>query len=181
MIGVDGSVDRMRELSWRASRKPARGGLPNLLFGQLSLADAPGELVGLADVLTVLLPWGSLLRAVAVPELDALKRLTACARLGARVRFLFGYGAGPEAAAVKELGLPALGTEPGLRRLEQAYALAGFRVRGRTLASEAIRQVGSTWAKKLAFSDGKRVFVELLGEVEAKDDRSCEEGTSNDR
>jgi 16S rRNA (adenine(1408)-N(1))-methyltransferase len=171
VIGVDGNSDGMRQMAWRASRKPARGGLPNLLFGRLSLADAPGELVCLADMLTVLLPWGSLLQAVAVPELDALRRLQACARAGARARFLFGYGAGPEAAAVKKLRLPALGTEPGLSHLEQAYALAGFRVRGRYLAPEAIRRVASTWAKKLAFSAGKRVFVELLGEVEATDDR----------
>jgi 16S rRNA (adenine(1408)-N(1))-methyltransferase len=165
VIGVDGNAEGMREMSWRASRKPARGGLPNLLFGRLSLADAPGELVGLADVLTLLLPWGSLLQAVAVPELDALRRLKACARAGARVRFLYGYGAEREAAAVKELGLPALGTAPVLSHLEQAYAVAGLRVRGQYLGSEAIRGLASTWAKKLAFSDSKRVFVEFLGEM----------------
>jgi hypothetical protein len=89
VIGVDANVDALRESSRRFAVKPARGGLPNALLGRLALADAPGELVGLADSLTVLLPWGSLLRAVAVPDRDALRALRRICRTGAELRVVF--------------------------------------------------------------------------------------------
>ena len=64
-MGVDAAAEALREPSRRALPKPARGGMANVRFGVLALERAPGELAGLADTLTVLLPWGSLLAAVA--------------------------------------------------------------------------------------------------------------------
>ncbi len=163
IIGVDANPALMREISHRASRKPARGGLPNALFGQLSLEDAPGELVGLTDALTVLFPWGSLLRAVAVPE-DGLRNLAALGKPGCRVHFLYGYG-GREARWVEELGLPALGTSEALGALESAYAAAGLAVAARYAPREGIARVETTWAKKIAFSHTERIFVEIRGKI----------------
>jgi len=163
VIGTDANADGLREISRRASRKPARGGLPNVLFGRLSLEDAPGELAQLADAITVLFPWGSLLRAVAVPECEALRRLALIGKPGARFRFLHGYGVGREARAVDELGLPALGDPSTLRALEDAYADAGLRLEARYVSREEVALIQTTWAKKIAFSDHERVFVELSG------------------
>jgi 16S rRNA (adenine(1408)-N(1))-methyltransferase len=150
----------LREISIRASRKPTRGGLPNVLFGRLSLEDAPGELVQLADAITVLFPWGSLLRAVALPEPEALRKLALIGKPSARFRFLYGYGP-CEARAVEELGLPPLGGPSALRELEDAYADAGLRVGARYVPREEVASIQTTWAKKIAFSVRERVFVEL--------------------
>jgi 16S rRNA (adenine(1408)-N(1))-methyltransferase len=49
--------------------------MPNLLFGRLALEGAPGGLEGLAGRLSVLLPWGSLLRAAAGADPEGLRRL----------------------------------------------------------------------------------------------------------
>ena len=165
IIGTDANADRLGEISRRASRKAARGGLPNVLFGRLSLDDAPAELVQLADAITVLFPWGALLQAVAVPEREALHRLARIGKPGARVRFLYGYGIGREAAAVEELGLPALGGSSILRALERAYADAGLQIEGRYVSCEEIALLQTTWAKKIAFSNAVRLFVELSGRV----------------
>lgn len=73
-------------MSRRFAAKPARGGLRNALLGRLALEAAPGELVGLADALTVLLLWGSLLRAVALPDAAALRALRALCRPRAGAR-----------------------------------------------------------------------------------------------
>jgi hypothetical protein len=101
---------------------------------------------------------------VARPEPAALARLRACARPGAQLRIVFGYGPA-EAAAVQDL--PGL-AEPGrLAALVGAYRDAGFRVRARPLAREQVGELGTTWAGKLAFSGGDRQFVELLGAVES--------------
>ncbi len=153
----------MREVSRRSLRKPARGGVPNALFGRLSLEDAPGELIRLADVLTVLFPWGALLRAVAAPELGALRKLAAIGKPGARVSFLYGYEANRDARALDELGLPDLGAPSALRILQAAYAAAGLQVQARYASRKEVALTESTWAKKLAFSGSERVFVALEG------------------
>jgi len=155
----------MCEVSQRASRKPARGGVPNVLFGRLSLEEAPGDLIGLADMLTVLFPWGSLLRAVAAPD-AGLRKLAALGKRGGRIHFLYGYGCG-DSAVVKELGLSELGSGVLLSHLERAYAAAGLQVEARYAAREYVASVESTWAKKLAFSPRARAFIEIRGTVQA--------------
>lgn len=150
----------MREASRRALAKPARGGLSNLLFGRLSLAEAPGALAGLADELTVLLPWGSLLAAVARPDAGGLAALRALGKPGAALRIVFGYGAGAEAGAIRDLGLPAI-DDAACLRLEAAYRQAGLAVRARRPSLDEVRALPTTWAKRLAFSGYERRFVEL--------------------
>jgi 16S rRNA (adenine(1408)-N(1))-methyltransferase len=101
-------------------------------------------LAGLADHLTVLFPWGSLLRAVAFAEPVPLARLRAMCRPGAQVRFL--------------LELPSGGLA-----LEAPYHQAGFALCGRPLPVEEARAVPTTWAKKLGFSGKPRSFWEFEG------------------
>ena len=163
VIGVDANPALMREVSQRASRKPARGGVPNVLFGRLSLEEAPGDLIGLADVLTVFFPWGSLLRAVAAPD-NGLRKLAAVGKRGGRIHFLYGYGS-RESAVVKELGVPELGSGDSLSYLEKAYAAAGLEVEAHYAAREDVALAESTWAKKLAFSPRARAFVEIRGTI----------------
>ena len=52
----------MAEASRRAARPARRGGLPNALFVVAAAEAPPPELHGLADLVTITLPWGSLLR-----------------------------------------------------------------------------------------------------------------------
>ncbi|HEX5239567.1 MAG TPA: hypothetical protein VFW20_01095 [Candidatus Limnocylindrales bacterium] len=61
-IGLDASAPSMAESSRRAARSPRRGGAPNALFVVASAEQVPTELHGLAELVTVAFPWGSLLR-----------------------------------------------------------------------------------------------------------------------
>jgi hypothetical protein len=163
VIGVDANVDALRETSRRFAAKPARGGLSNALLGRLALADAPGELAGLADSLTVLLPWGSLLRAVAVPETAALRALLRLCRSDAELRVLLGYGPRTDGAAIREHALPPLDDPATLAALENAYRDAGVVVEARAVETDEVRELPTTWAKRLAYSGHERRFVELAG------------------
>ena len=163
-IGVDANADELRVASRRFAAKPARGGLPNALLARLALADAPGELAGLADRLTLLLPWGSLLRAVALPDAAALAALRALCRPAAELCIVFGYGP-PEAAAIRAFALPALDDLAMPAELQRAYSDAGFAVAVRELTLDEVRALPTTWAKKLAYSGRSRHFVELRGSV----------------
>jgi 16S rRNA (adenine(1408)-N(1))-methyltransferase len=163
VIGVDANADALRETSRRFAAKPSRGGLSNALLGRLPLADAPGELFGLADSLTVLLPWGSLLRAVAVPDRDALGALRALVKTAATLRVLFGYGPRTDGAAIRAHDLPALDVPKTLGVLEDAYRDAGFMVKARVVDTDEVRELPTTWARRLAYSGHERRFLELTG------------------
>lgn len=159
VVGVDANAENLRDSSRRAARKPARGGAPNALFARLALEEAPGELAGLADELTVHLPWGSLLRAVALPELEGLGRLAGVCKPGARVRFVFGYQ-----AATDGLDLPPLDGPAAARALEAGYRAAGLVVAARPIGVDRVRLLPSTWARKLAAPGARpRPFVEVTG------------------
>lgn len=167
VVGVDANADALRATSRRCAAKPSRGGLPNVLLARLPLAEAPGELVGLADALTVLLPWGSLLAAVARPEPSALCALRALCRGHAEIRIVLGYGPATEGAMIRELRLPALDVPAAVAELEGAYLAAGLAVRARAARVDEVRALPTTWAKRLAYSGHERRYVELRGRVVA--------------
>lgn len=165
VLGVDASAEGMRELARKMAGKPARGGLANACLGVLPLAQAPGELVRLVDRLTVLLPWGSLLRAVARPEPAALRCLHGLCKPGAELQVVFGHGEGDGAATQ---GLTAVDDEVAVAALVRAYRGAGFAVKARTRTPQEVATLGTTWAGKLAFSGRTRGFLELTGHALAE-------------
>jgi 16S rRNA (adenine(1408)-N(1))-methyltransferase len=61
-IGIDANAASMAEASRRAAGPPRKGGLANALFVVAAAEAPPEELRGLAARVTVLFPWGSLLR-----------------------------------------------------------------------------------------------------------------------
>jgi 16S rRNA (adenine(1408)-N(1))-methyltransferase len=68
VVGVDANAAGIMTASRRAAAKPSRGGLPNALFVVPPLRHCPpAELEGVADLVTVHFPWGSLLRGCSVP------------------------------------------------------------------------------------------------------------------
>jgi len=135
-VGVDAIADNLRDASRRAD--------PNAIFGRLALEDAPGELAGFADRLTVLFPWGSLLRAVAADDLPRLARLRGVCKPGAGVRFVFE---------------PARASSD----LERQYREAGLGLSGRPISLEEARDLPTSWAKKLGYSGRPRCFRDFQG------------------
>lgn len=93
VIAVDPNAAGLREISFRAGRKPARGGLPNLVFIRGSLAELPGPLERMADRITVEFPWGSLLEDLLQPRPEALRGLAGLAKAGASLRVAVNAGA----------------------------------------------------------------------------------------
>lgn len=64
VIGVDAEASALAGASRKAATNPEKGGLPNALFLVEAAERLPGVLAGRADVVTVVLPWGSLLRGL---------------------------------------------------------------------------------------------------------------------
>jgi 16S rRNA (adenine(1408)-N(1))-methyltransferase len=144
-IGLDANAAAMAESSRRAARAVAKGGLPNVLFGIANAEDPPAELRAIADDVTVLLPWGSLLRGVLAVDEGAAAGIAALLRPGGVVRALVSVG-GRDAATT--------GLEP-LTAADAGRIAARWRrhdldlVELRRAESAEIADSGSTWARRL--------------------------------
>lgn len=87
VLGIDASPDAMREASRRASRS-ARGGRPNALFIASALEGLHPDLDGLAELVTVHFPWGSLRAAATGHDPDLTARLAALVRPGGALELM---------------------------------------------------------------------------------------------
>lgn len=144
VIGLDPDAAALRRVSQRAARSAARGGQPNALFLSGSAEELPGPLYSRLDRMTVVLPWGALLRGVVRPEAALLEGLRQSLRGGGELELLLSVGERDLPA-----GLPAL-DRPAIDRLSVAYARAGLcpsRVGEATAAD--VERLSSTWAKRL--------------------------------
>jgi hypothetical protein len=99
--------------------------------------------------------------------------LRALCRPDADLVVLFGYGPHADGAAIRELGLQTL-DDAAVGALEGYYHDAGFAVRGRPVPLGEVRALPTTWAKKLAFSDHERRFIEIRGRAESREPHSTD-------
>jgi 16S rRNA (adenine(1408)-N(1))-methyltransferase len=150
VVGVDASAAAMAEASRRAGRRPERGGLPNALFVVAAAEALPPELDGLADLVTVHFPWGSLLRGLLAADPAVLRGLARALRPGATLSMLVSSTARDRGARVGPIDQRALAALAG------AYGRSGLavtRVRPATPADVAASR--STWGKRLG-AGGRR-------------------------
>lgn len=144
VIGIDADAASMAESARRAARPPRRGGLANALFAVAAAEAMPGELAGVADRVTVTLPWGSLLRGVLGREASVAAGLAALLRPAATLEILL--------APSPRDRLDGLPTDPGevAQAVAGAFGLVGLQLAEARLATEAeLRATNSTWAKRL--------------------------------
>ena len=141
VLGVDASAAAMAE----SSRRAARRGPTNALFLAAG-AEALGDtvLAGRADLVTVMFPWGSLLRGVLGLDEAALAGIAALVAAGGRVEVL--------ASVIPSDGVDGIATldAAGEPEILKAWARAGLDlVSMRPATSAEIAGSGSSWARRL--------------------------------
>jgi 16S rRNA (adenine(1408)-N(1))-methyltransferase len=143
VVGLDANPDRYRRTAARAAAAPAKGGTPNLVLLHAPVERLPIGLIGITE-LTVLMPWGSLLRAVLEPAAEVLAALTARCRPNTRFRVTINLHAWrPRVPEVGELPEP---TASDVRdRLAPAYRAAGWLIDAET----AVEQDPTSWSRRL--------------------------------
>src|ERR671931_363402 len=162
-IGFDPVASAMDSSSLSAARKPERGGVPNALFVVATAEDPPPELAGVADVVSVLLPWGRLLRGVLLGQADVLGSLARIARPGAYVRIVLNNEIFEDPVPLDAAELPEATVDYALTELEPLYARAGIRLEtARLLDEEEVRRLRTTWSRRLAHGRSPR-FLEIRG------------------
>lgn len=147
----------------KAAQAERSGGLKNLLYVVANAEDLPKELEGLIAEVTILFPWGSLLKAVARGDERFLDGLTKVMTNKATLRIVFSLEENIEKKVLNSLGLSSLCKE-SLDQLCAAYSRAGFSMKWRYIAQDELKSFPSTWAKRLAYGRPRPV-VELMGKV----------------
>jgi 16S rRNA (adenine(1408)-N(1))-methyltransferase len=158
VVGVDAAAAAMAEPSRRADRR----GPSNALFlaaGAESLPRSP--LAGVADLVTVTFPWGSLLRGLLGLDHDALRGMAALTRPGGRAVALL--------SVVPADGIGGLATidTTHVPRIGDAWAAAGLTVDSLRPATAAdIAAAHSSWARRLLVQ-GRRTTSRPVWRIDA--------------
>ena len=161
-IGIDAAVDALRKPSMKATRKPAKGGLPNVMFIQAAVEDLPEELDGVADEIHVHFPWGSLLAAVLRGDARVLAGLRRIAAPDCLLEIIVGIDPTRDRAELERLGIPDLTDEYLREGLLQKYAAAGFEyVHGGRLAESDWAALETSWARRLS-GNSNRIVASLV-------------------
>jgi 16S rRNA (adenine(1408)-N(1))-methyltransferase len=149
----------MAESSRRAGARGSRGGLPNVVFLADGVERLPADLDGLADLVTILFPWGSLLRgALGLDEAVA----------ASIVRLLAPAGRLEIVLSVVERDRAAIGGDgpfgpDDVDSMMRAFAGLGLELlEVCRLAPDEIRATGSTWARRLRTDPERPVWRVVL-------------------
>ncbi|HXG26181.1 MAG TPA: hypothetical protein VNL94_04915 [Candidatus Binatia bacterium] len=143
-LGIDASAAAMAESSRRAAAPARKGGRPNAGFIVAAAERLPAELSGLADLVTVLFPWGSLLRGIVGRDESVARGVAGLIAPGGTLELLL-------APSVRD-GVDAWPADAGELGARVAAAFAPFGldlVEARPATPDEIRACGSTWAKRL--------------------------------
>jgi hypothetical protein len=163
VVGVDASAAAMVGSSLRAARPIRKGGLPNALFVVAAAERPPAELCAIAAEVTILFPWGSLLRGALALE-DARDAAAGIARLvapGGVVRALVSVDPRDRLAI------------PIIEAADAAEVAARWLCHGPTLTEfepatpDDVGASGSSWARRLATGRDRRVWRLELRRPEA--------------
>ena len=157
-VGIDANAKPLEKISMKATRQPAKGGATNLLFVQAAIENLPDELNDTADEIHIHFPWGSLLRAVAVGEKEALRSLHRISVGGGLLEVVIGIDPERDQTELKRLHLPALSPEYVKNVLAPKYEAAGFLVRESGVVLPADwGHLKSSWARRLKGNDRREV------------------------
>jgi 16S rRNA (adenine(1408)-N(1))-methyltransferase len=143
VIGLDADASAMRDASRAAARAVRKGGHANAIFLMSAAEALPGPLMGRADLITVALPWGSLLRGLTEPSTGLLDALRAMLR----------------PAGVLEV-LLSVETLPALDGLLAAYGRVGLRmVERRAAEASDVERLSSAWGRRLGVPERRSAWL----------------------
>jgi 16S rRNA (adenine(1408)-N(1))-methyltransferase len=166
-IGIDANPRPLEKISEKIHRKPAKGGLPNVLFVQAAIEDLPSEFDGIANEIHIHFPWGSLLKAVAAGDEVVLRNLRRVCAPDALIEVVIGLDLERDHSEVARLGLKPLSVDYLDRELIPRYEAAGFEVLERGEVDETgWRELKTSWAQRLRGNEARRLIFIVARSVD---------------
>lgn len=84
-LGIDANAAGLRDVSFRATRKPSRGGVSNVWFIRAAVETLPAGLERLADHVTIFYPWRRLLEGILKPDPAVIRPIGLLGKPGAQI------------------------------------------------------------------------------------------------
>ncbi|MFZ5424567.1 MAG: class I SAM-dependent methyltransferase [Patescibacteria group bacterium] len=154
-IGIDPNEKQLQEYS----KKAVRSKVQNVMFVLASLENLPEELENIADTVTINLPWGSLLQAVAKPNETQLNFIKNLLKPRGTLEIIFGYTNEAEPTEFERLNLEHLNKEQILEQIVPEFEKVNFRLKQiDELNKKELSKVESSWGKKLAYGQQRPLF-----------------------
>ena len=142
VIGIDASASAMAESSRRAERGRSR--LDNAIFLVEAVEALPGPLARAASLVTITMPWGSLLRGVLGLDPSVLRGIASVVGVGGRIEVLASAQRADRVEGMTSLGMT---TRPSI---DAAWRREGFELVDLRLATAAeLVASRSSWARRL--------------------------------
>lgn len=164
-IGIDPVKSGMTEIACKIIKKPEKGGLNNALLVISTAENMPKELYKIADIITILFPWGILLEGIIKPLDEFLDSIKKVAKHGTEFEFITTYSKSCEDNVIKNRNLPELSLDYFNGTYKDILAEHGFMVSKIELHNnEYVKKFDSKWAKQLAFGRN-RDFYRITGEI----------------
>lgn len=152
-VGLDADAAAMAEASRRAARRPEKGGLPNVLFVVAGAEALPAVLRGRFDEVTVLFPWGSLLRGIVGGQEEVARDLADLLRPGGQLLTLLSLTEHDAGLG----GVPAYLDRASLEPAIAAFATAGLELIDCRPAERAeVLTTRSSWARRIGAGTARR-------------------------
>lgn len=164
VIGVDALAEPMGARAATATRKPVKGGRPNLVFVHAAIELLPAELERAADEVYVQLPWGGLLEGIVLARPDVLGGIAALCRTGARLMVTLNGEIWVDSTPARygQLPVPTPGYVADV--VAPGFTLVGIRLGDARYSTVAeAKQLSTTWAKKLGHGRDHPRFVQFDG------------------
>jgi len=148
-LGIDASAAAMAEASRRAARPTRKGGLDNARFVLAAAESLPTVLAGRAALVTVLFPWGSLLRGCLGLDDTVACGVAGLVAPGGVLELLLA-----PAQRDRLAGVPTSETAI-VEAASRAFGPHGLEVIvARTASPDEIAATGSSWARRLGVAGG---------------------------
>ena len=125
-----------------------------MAFVAAAANDLPGDLAGIADEVTVVLPWGSLLQVVLLADPVFLGKVSAVLKPAGRLELLV-------SVAESDVGAGKIDfDEAKARALAAEYSKLGLKPDEIRLADESdVERLGSSWGRRLAIPRRRQAWI----------------------
>lgn len=149
----------MIKISEKIYRKASKGGATNALFIEAAVEDLPFELEGVAEIVQIQFPWGSLFRGVATGDKEILSNLNRICQNNALMTVIISLDPVRDSAELKRLEIPGFDLDYVRTKLTDTYKNVGFEiVEADVMSAEKYSNLQSSWAKRI-FQNKERLPI----------------------
>ncbi|HLB51538.1 hypothetical protein A3F07_01385 [candidate division WWE3 bacterium RIFCSPHIGHO2_12_FULL_38_15] len=142
------------------SRKSQKEKLSNAMFVLGSIEYFPEELIGTADKLTVILPWGSLLQSITNPNYEKTPLISTILKSGGICEIVLGYSQEHEPTETERLDLQNLSEEYLKSAVIPIFEKNKLHLTEiKSLNKNDLKLIETTWSKKLSYGKDRPLYL----------------------